>query len=228
MTDPQSESVLCLPSSLLDACGRFQGYTSDHELIKKIILSDKSQDQFSFQPRFKVEDDSSYKQLITYSIIQYGNLKNDALLFSYTRGKAGGEDRLKRKLSLGIGGHISEDSLKPRRGEFLQHTGNPWMVRFKSEAQREIDEEVRYGSKVPHLYFTGLINDDSDPVGQVHLGLVYIMTCNYPDVEPLDPAIKDGSMITLSQVNKQKDDYESWSKIVIDSIFEITQQRRQN
>src|SRR5208282_630977 len=95
--DPMAESVLCIPSSRLDAAGRFQGFCSDFEVIRRLF--DSKLTSLDFLPRSEVESNPSYKQIVTYSIISHG-YKDDALFFSYTRGKSGGEDRLKRKLSI--------------------------------------------------------------------------------------------------------------------------------
>lgn len=214
--DPQAESVLCIPSHVLDSVGRFQGYCNNFDTIRDIL--DPSNSTYSFRPRSEVEQDPSFKQIITYTVIQFGSIKKDALYFSYTRGKSGGEDRIKKKLSLGIGGHVSE-SILSHPIAFVPYKSNTWITRFKAEAKREIDEEVSYKSSNPLIYLAGMINDDSDPVGQVHLGLVYVFLCNDPYVKPKESSISDGSMITANQVRQNRELYESWSRIVIDSMY---------
>ena len=220
-TDPMAESVLCIPSSRLDSLGRFQGYCNDFKYINKLF--DNNQSSYSFFPRWQIESDPSYKQVVTYSIIQYGQYRDDTLFFSYTRGKAGGEDRLKRKLSIGIGGHISDSVMQlPNTKIPYPYPNSKWITRFRLEARREIDEEIIYSSTNPIHILSGIINDDSDAVGQVHVGVVYIFMCNNPDISPRESAIRDGQMVTFDSLKQNRESYESWSKIVIDSIYSIS------
>ena len=64
---------------------------------------------FSFRPRYEVETDPSFKQLIPYCIFRH-----HGQVFHYKRGKLQGEGRLHSKRSIGVGGHISAED---RNGE---------------------------------------------------------------------------------------------------------------
>jgi predicted NUDIX family phosphoesterase len=219
MSDYLSEKVLCFPSLRLDAFDRPQGFVPNLDIVRQMFIN--CDDDFSFRPRSEVEEDPSFKQVITYSIIQYGHDRSDQLFFSYTRGQSGGEDRLKAKRSLGIGGHVS-DSVKDQAKFFVTQHHSKILGWCRTEAQREIDEEVIHNCRRPLLRLIGLINDDSNSVGRVHVGLVYAFIVNTPDIFPHDGAIKDGDMLTVQQITNQIDSYENWSKLIIKSLAEET------
>jgi predicted NUDIX family phosphoesterase len=213
----KDESVLCFPSVDLDvASPRLQGFTHDLSIIP-LIFNRKT--KFSFIPRSQCETDPSYKQIIPYSIVQYGRTKEDILVFSYKRGKSGGEDRLKTLRSIGIGGHVSESVLANRkdRSNFtgFRSIDSHELEYIKAEARREIDEEIKYEATNPLHYLCGLINDDSNEVGSVHIGLVYRFILPNVHVEPNEECISEGEMVTLRELYNNIDEFESWSQLVI-------------
>jgi predicted NUDIX family phosphoesterase len=218
----KNESVLCFESRILnELCpgGRPQGFTHDLSLIP-LIFNRKT--KFSFIPRSQCEDDPSYKQVITYSIVQYGRTRDDMLVFSYTRGKSGGEQRLVQLRSLGIGGHVNESALSNRksRDSFTggRHADSPELDYIKAEALREINEEISYKSNNPLFYLCGIINDDSNDVGKVHFGLVYRLMLSSPDVCPNEDCVSEGEMTTIRDLYNNVEDYESWSQHIIKSM----------
>jgi predicted NUDIX family phosphoesterase len=215
----QDERVLCFPTSRLHEIGYFNGFMQPVGITNKLF--DSRLTKFEFLPRSQVETDPSYKQLVTYSVIQYGQTKNDTLIFSYTRGKSGGEDRLKKLKSIGIGGHISEDVVSRRHSiHYLARTDLSRELDYcKIEAMREIEEEVSFTSKKPLLYLCGLINDDSNDVGKVHFGIVYRLLLSIPDCEPREDCIHEGFMTTVNDIKKNVSEYESWSKILIEGML---------
>src|SRR5262249_16335622 len=120
---------------------------------------------FLFRPRFEVETDPDFKQLIPYVVLRCG-----ADLFHYRRGAAGTETRLAALRSAGIGGHVSEGDAA---GD------DP----FRSGMLRELTEEVEIGCGWRET-FLGFINDDRTSVGQVHLGVVYLFDLDAPAARP--------------------------------------------
>jgi predicted NUDIX family phosphoesterase len=116
--------------------------------------------------RGDVEEDRSLKQPIPYVVlVRRGS--SGLELFAYTRLSGGGEARLHGKLSVGAGGHMNHafDLASIHR-----------VVR--EEAARELAEELSFrspsGGEVdpPQAGLIALINDDSGPVQQVHIGLL--------------------------------------------------------
>lgn len=107
-----------------------------------------------FMDRPLAEDDPSHKQIIPYGVVvQAGRV------FLMERLSGGGEARLHGKLSLGVGGHVNP--IDGHAGEWVHTT----MV-------RELEEEL-HAAGVRSLEPIGFINDDTSPVGSVHLGVVY-------------------------------------------------------
>ena len=63
----------------------------------------------------------------------------------------------------------------------------------------------------------GLINDDSNEVGQVHLGVVHLFELESDDVVSNEEAIQDIQFLTLPELNRQ-DGLETWSRICVDYL----------
>jgi predicted NUDIX family phosphoesterase len=89
--------------------------------------------------------------------------------------------------------------------------------------QRELDEEVRID--VPgKMRIAGLINDDSTPVGQVHLGVVHLYHLTAPAVHPLEEGLAEAGFIHLDQARESRSEFETWSQIVLDNLLKPDQE----
>ena len=155
MPDPTRERVMVIPAQLFDELGRFQGFCSDVDRYVQTLLDPK---HISFRPRHEVEEDPSFKQIIPYCILHCSGQ-----VFRYTRGKRMGEKRLHALESIGVGGHISLADDRP----LLGGTADTYQEAMHRELEEEVVIESAYEEKC-----VGLINEDSTPVGRVHLGLV--------------------------------------------------------
>lgn len=153
-----------------------------------------------FAARRDVEEDPAWRQLIPYVVVRCGDE-----VFSYRRG-GGGEGRLLGKRSLGVGGHVSEGDGGGRGGADA----------FYAATVRELDEEVAI--RTTFLFDAiGLIADDSDPVGRVHLGMVQVCELDEPEVVPRDPDLADAVFVPIASLAAARDEYESWSRALIDA-----------
>jgi predicted NUDIX family phosphoesterase len=212
-----SEKVLCVERSYLESViPPFQGYFGTISEIANLFSPKESIHVLS---RSEVENDPSYKQLITYSVVQAGS-RYDRIFFSYSRG--GTEKRLDSRLSLGVGGHVGPIPSDMKYYPNIKYA--PIFNWLSIEAQREIQEEISYDrlfnvNKRFGLSILGLINDDSDHVGKVHLGILYDFHISDPYAKSREPALRDGSMISPRQILSNYDRYESWSKIYIDNFI---------
>ncbi len=196
------ERVMVVPTSLFRELGYFQGFCPDVEPYFEQLTSPANT---SYRLRREVEEDPSFKQLIPYVIFQH-HQDEQTTLFQYTRGKGQGEGRLHSKRSVGIGGHIS--------AEDADGDGAPYQVGL----QRELDEEVII--ETPFTFqCVGLINDDETPVGQVHLGVVYLYTCERPDIKPREADIIETGFRPVAELLGDLEGFESWSQICLDSLF---------
>lgn len=150
-----------------------------------------------FHPRFLMETDPSYKQIIPYLIFKYQDT-----LFLMQRKSTSSEQRLKNKLTLGIGGHV-------RAQDFSGTTVFDW-------ARREFHEEVSYYGKFT-IDTIGALNDDSNEVGKVHLGLALLITGD-TDLISIKSELKKGSLVSLQDCKDQYANLESWSQIILDAL----------
>ena len=194
-----SERVLVVPAAEFDRLGRFQGFSGDADRYLNALLVP---DLASFRPRSEVEDDPSFKQIIPYVIF-----RSNGLVFTYVRGKSGGESRLRRLRSLGVGGHVAEADAEGR--------GTP--DAYEMALRRELDEEVdvRSPGTIRRL---GLINDDANPVGLVHLGVVHLYDLDRPEVLPREDALADPEFLKIADLPALRDQFETWSQICIDAL----------
>ena len=200
MTEWVDERVLVVPSADLDRLGRFQGFCAEPE---RYLLALLVPELIQYRERSKVEEDPSLKQIIPYVVFRSGDQ-----VFCYTRGKTQGEARLHRLRSLGVGGHVSEEDAGGRKTLDAYH----------SAMRRELEEEVAVMSP-GRLRMVGLINDDSTPVGQVHLGVVHLFELDQPDVQPREEGLAEARFLPLSDVLAIRKEFETWSQICIDSVL---------
>ena len=194
------ERVLIVPSSEFDALGRFQGFLPEADRYLDHLLAPGLG---SFRERRKVEDDPNWQQIIPYVVFRSG-----IQVFTYARGKSGTEARLRTLRSLGVGGHVAE----------ADADGVASRAAYEVALHRELHEEVALGS--PGLLTTvGLINDDSNPVGRVHLGVVHLYELNRPEVSSREDALADPCFLTVDELIARRDEFETWSQIVIDVVL---------
>src|SRR5271168_1258992 len=97
---PLDEKVLVIPTEQFRSAGYFNGFRRVDAGYRAAILDPKN---YQFRPRYEMESDPGFKQLIPYIVLKFGEE-----LFHYRRGSAGAEKRLQALRSIGIGGHISE------------------------------------------------------------------------------------------------------------------------
>jgi predicted NUDIX family phosphoesterase len=194
-----SERVLVVPASEFDALGRFQGFSSEVDRYLGALLVPEFA---SFRPRSEVEDDPSFKQIIPYVVF-----RSKGLVFTYVRGKSGGESRLRRLRSLGVGGHVAEADAE----------GRGTLEAYDMALLRELEEEVdiRSPGRISRL---GLINDDSNPVGLVHLGVVHLYDLDHPELAPREDALAEPEFVKLADLPDLRDQFETWSQICIDAL----------
>ena len=185
------EQVLAIPTHVLHDAGLFQGLTRDVEHYGPRLLDPR---HFRFLPRSIAEEDPTHKQLIPYVVLKCGEQA-----FHYTRGQGAGEKRLRALRSVGIGGHINpSDGAEPYRQGML----------------RELDEEVVIETAYRESCL-GFINDDSMPVGRVHLGIVHLFELEKPRVERREAEIMQAGFAAVQELWEQREAFETWSRFVL-------------
>jgi predicted NUDIX family phosphoesterase len=146
------------------------------------------------------EEDEEYKQLIAYLI-----LTHNKKIFCYKRTVKAGEQRLRDKYSLGIGGHINPiDSGKESN-------------LLTESMEREFNEEIEYsGGK--EIKLLGYINDDLGAVERVHFGVVFEVKLNNSNAKLREKELDEGVFLTLEEIQKKYENLESWGKITFDYL----------
>lgn len=191
------EHILVIPRALFDELGAFQGFCGEVSRYLDAMLAPGAN---FFLPRGPAETDPTHKQIIPYSIFRCGER-----YLVYTRGGKSGEKRLVSKQSIGIGGHINPHD---EREDSLARTT------YLNGVEREIDEELRIAGRHTQQVI-GLINDDSNEVGQVHLGVVHLFELESDDVVSNEDAIQEIQFLTLDELGARMDQLETWSAICV-------------
>ena len=201
MKDYGGEQVLVVTRDLLEQLGTFQGIRTDVAAAVAVLLDPANH---FFMDRAAAELDPSHKQLIPYCIFRCGNH-----LLHYTRGKSGGESRLHALGSVGVGGHVNPvDADDGRFGP----------AAYQAALERELEEELDIASPFSQR-IVALLNDDSNPVGQVHLGIVHVFDLATPAVTAREDALANLSFQALADLQGPlHDSLETWSRHCIDAI----------
>lgn len=199
---PVDEHVLVIPTPLFHQLGQFQGFCRDIDRYLEPLLQS---DQASYRPRSQMETDPSFKQLIPYVLFQYCDPEGTVHLFQYLRGGGQGEARLHSKRSVGVGGHISSEDA---------NSGNAYLEGM----QRELDEEVVVDTNF-NQRCVGLINDDENEVGQVHLGVVHLCDVDKPEVCPRESELLEAGFRPVSELLQELDSFETWSQICLQALY---------
>jgi predicted NUDIX family phosphoesterase len=194
---PLDEEVLVIPTAALHAAGLFQGFSGDADHYARRLFQSAN---FQFLPRSRVESDPGFKQLIPYAVLRHGSD-----IFTYRRGKAGNEQRLHDLLSIGVGGHIAREDVI--EADFS----------YRAAMLRELEEEIELKCAFQE-HCLGFINDDSTPVGQVHLGIVHLFELAGRDVAPREQALRDGRLLPLAELKSRRGEFETWSQFVLDVL----------
>ncbi len=192
---PLDEKVLVIPTERFRAAGYFHGLRAADDAYRDAILDPSA---FSFRPRYEVETDPSFKQLIPYIVLKCGDA-----VFHYRRGSSGTEKRLEALRSIGIGGHISEADAAG--GDDLYQTG----------MMRELTEEVELGCGFRERC-VGFINDDRTPVGSVHLGVVHVFDLESPSARSREDALADAGFAPWAELLRCAEQFETWSQFVLE------------
>jgi predicted NUDIX family phosphoesterase len=200
----QDEQILVVERNVFENAGAFNGLALDvQKYLDKLFVSGVPR----FMPRPKAEKDPSFKQLIPYVIMTC-----DGKFLSYVRGKKAGETRLVAKRSIGIGGHINPTDDMPLFGNFF----DTYLAAVQREVAEEVSVETKYKDRV-----VALLNDDSNEVGQVHLGIVHLWMLDEPKVERREQMITQMGFMAIPELQEIRDTMETWSQICLDGLAKM-------
>ena len=148
-----------------------------------------------FVPRSEAETDPSRKQIIPYLVLRDGER-----FFLMRRTKKGGDERLHDLYSVGVGGHMN-----PGDGSVLECLSREWREELEADFE-------------PGFEFLGLLNDDTVPVGQVHLGVVYVADAAGRRVAIRETEKLSGSFEPIETLRSVYDSMETWSQLILDAL----------
>lgn len=196
-----SELVLVLPRAAVPGGCDFHGVRPADaaflEQLRDAVLQDGR-----YLERAVAETDPTFKQLIPYVVVRDGG---DVFLMHRT--DAGGDARLHGRASIGVGGHLNPVD----DGEDALLAG----------LRREWDEELDAPWE-PDFRLLGLLNDDSDAVGSVHLGVVFGVEADGGQVQVRERDKLVGSFARREAVAASWERLETWSRLVASSLLGVS------
>jgi predicted NUDIX family phosphoesterase len=194
-----AERVLCVRREDVFPDGPWDGLVRDGlEAVQRVI-----RERSFFMPRGEVEEEPAYQQVIPYVVFRHGGR------YLLTRRlKASSERRLRHLYSLGVGGHINPADVA---------NGDP----VTDGMRREWEEEVVYAGAF-EARLLGLIHEESAPVGRVHLGLVFLIEGDTPEIAIRETEKLAGELLTPDEMRIHYLEMESWSQLVYDRLVSGT------
>ena len=158
---------------------------------------------YEVKRRGDMEEDPSYKQLISYCLLEN---ENDEILV-YQRLSGGGEERLHGQSSVGVGGHMNNVVGADSINEVL-----------RVNAQRELNEEVGLSEdRSQNIEYIGFINNDTNAVGKVHIGVVFKIKVKSSDVEVRETDTLKINWVSQDEIN-DLNHFESWSALILKDL----------
>ncbi|TMD73181.1 MAG: NUDIX hydrolase [Chloroflexi bacterium] len=190
-----TEQVLVVKREDIFPDGAWHGFvTDDLERHQRVI-----RDSHFFKPRAEVENDSNFQQVIPYVVFRHA----DRYLLTH-RLRASSEKRLRKQYSLGVGGHINPGDLEG---------GDPILDGLKREWAEEVIYDGRFEARL-----LGLLNEESSPVSKVHLGVVFLVEGDSPNIQIRETNKLAGDLLTLDEMRIHFLEMESWSQLVYERL----------
>ncbi len=202
---PAAELVLVIPRSAVPGGCEFTGIrTADVAALDELRAAVAAHGRYLERPM--AEGDPTHKQLIPYVVVRDGTS-----IFIMRRTDAGGDPRLHGKASIGVGGHLNpvDDGEDPLiaglRREWAEELNAPWEPEFR---------------------LIGFLNDDSNPVGAVHLGVVFEVEAAGRPVDVREHDKLTGAFAEPSEVPDAWDSLETWSQLTATGLGLVPKRAR--
>jgi predicted NUDIX family phosphoesterase len=194
------ERVLVLPREHVpDGCDFAGVRAADAQALDHLRVTVNEHGRFMDRP--VAEDSPEWKQLIPYVVLRDGER-----VFLMERTDAGGDPRLHRKASIGVGGHLNP----------VDEGEDPLMIGLAREWAEELVADWQ-----PRFRLVGLLNDDSNPVGAVHLGVVFEVQADGRPVAVRETEKLSGRFATPADVRAAWERLETWSQLVAGALLGI-------
>ena len=174
------------------------------------------QKYITIRQREWLEKDNNYKQILPYTVFR---LKGTDRFVTYQRTNQVGESRLAGNSSIGYGGHIDLTDVAFDDRSVI----NVADTIFES-VYREIHEELKItgylDQALNHRYMGSslyILNDNSNEVGEVHLGIVRIIDVDESEII----GGNEDELIFLGFKSKEEIldlNPENWTKIILENL----------
>lgn len=192
-----TERVLVLPRDAVPGGCDFHGIRkADAHALATLRATVASHGRYLDRPT--AELDAAHKQLIPYVVVRDGER-----VFLMHRTDAGGDARLHGKASIGVGGHLNP----------VDEGADALMAGLRREWAEELETDWD-----PAFELIGLLNDDSNPVGSVHLGVVFTVEAGGRSVDVREHDKLAGAFVTHDDLVASWPRLETWSRLVADAL----------
>jgi predicted NUDIX family phosphoesterase len=195
-----TERVLVLPRDAVPGGCDFHGLRpADGPSLEQLRSAVARHGRYLDRPA--AESDPGFKQLIPYVVVRDGDR-----VFLMHRTDAGGDPRLHGKASIGVGGHLNP----------VDEGEDPLLAGLR----REWEEELEAGWE-PEFRLVGFLNDDTNAVGAVHLGVVFTVEADGRAVAVREREKLLGAFSSGADVVQSWERLETWSRLVAPALVAI-------
>jgi predicted NUDIX family phosphoesterase len=209
----QEEKVLVVERKVFEQAGVFHGLALDVErYLQRLFIPGIPR----FILRSQAEKDPGYKQIIPYVIMSC-----DGRYLSYVRGRRAGETRLTGLRSIGIGGHINP--IDADNSSLFAYLYENYLTAVQREVAEEVSVEANHTDKV-----VALLNDDTNDVGKVHLGIVHLWILDTPQVTKREQMITQMGFMSIAELQDVRDTMETWSQLCLDGLAQMAESADSN
>ncbi len=191
------ERVLVVPRAQVPGGCDFHGLrTLETDALAELRAAVAAHGRYLDRPA--AEEDPSHKQLIPYVVVRDGER-----VFLMHRTDAGGDARLHGKASIGVGGHLNP----------VDDGDDALMAGLRREWAEELEADWE-----PEFTLIGLLNDDGNPVGAVHLGVVFSVQAAGRPVAVRERDKLVGAFAGADELAATWDRLETWSQLVAEEL----------
>lgn len=188
--------------------------------MNRVSLTDfcqNAQSAIAIREREWLEQDRYYRQLLPYVVVSQ-KCGDETRYITYRRSKGAGESRLVGNVSIGFGGHIDLVDVA-----FNENSVIDLYQTIGVAATREIAEELKFSDgqeeKNFNLFDVGLIADNSNDVGKVHLGIVLAaMIPEHMTVETREAELEMLPPMTAQELLDSDLPLENWTRIFLEYV----------
>ena len=193
------KEIMVIDTDTLLWSSYFQWFSS-HNLNDFASLIDK---HHQYKVRWPMEEDPNFKQPIVYAVTVDPKTNK---VFAFQRGVKSTESRLHGNRCRGVWWHIDKDE---------SIIDNIIVTNLEREIEEEIGMKDNYSTSI-----LGYINDDSNEVGQVHFGIVFVVELDHTQIQSDGIEIEKGDFYHIDELEKKVVEWnvENWSTLILPAI----------